>query len=154
MSPAASDLRPSIAQSLAVFTAEPLPTAARAFFKTLGYQSDRTIPVGSIDGFCRQFDPEGRLAHSSALRDQWKSVHLVFQLTNEELSATTSLFQDTAIKPGLLSSYLFFAIELTGKGYARGKLTGIARQLNRLFPETVINLENPSIGTMPTSANN
>lgn len=136
--PAVSDLRPAIEQSLAAFTAAPLPVAARIFFKTLGYQSDRTIPVGSIDAFCRQFDPEGRLAHPSALRAEWKSIHLVFQLTNEELSATTSLFQDTSIKPGLLSSYLFFAIELTGKDYARGKLTGIARQINRVFPMPVM----------------
>lgn len=134
----ASDLRSAIERALAAFGTEPLPAAARAFFKTLGYSSDRTIPVGSIDAFCRQFDPEGRLAHPSALRDQWRSVHLVFQLTNEELSATTSLFQDTAIKPGLLQSYLFFAIELTGKDYARGKLTAIARQLNRIFPMPVM----------------
>ncbi|MGH7944133.1 MAG: hypothetical protein ACREH8_01080 [Opitutaceae bacterium] len=134
----AADLRPAIEQALATFGTQPLPAAARAFFKTLGYKSDRTIPVGSINAFCRQFDPEGRLAHPSALRDQWKSVHLVFQLTDEELSATTSLFQDTTIKPGLHQSYLFFAIELTGKDYARGKLTGIARQINRVFPMPVM----------------
>ena len=136
--PAPTDLRPAIEQALAAFNTQSLPAAAQAFFKTLGYKSDRTVPVGSIDAFCHQFDSEGRLAHPSALRDQWKSVHLVFQLTNEELSATTSLFQDTAIKPGLLQSYLFFAIELTGKDYARGKLTGIARQINRVFPMPVM----------------
>jgi adenine-specific DNA-methyltransferase len=133
-----SDLRAALIANLAAFGSQPLPAAARAFFKTLGYQSDRTIPVGSVDAFCRQFDSEGRLAHPSALRDQWKSVHLVFQLTNEELSAHTSLFQDNTIKPGLLQSYLFFAIELTGKDYARGKLTAIARQINRVFPMPVM----------------
>jgi hypothetical protein len=136
--PAPTDLRPAIEQALAAFNPLPLPAAAQAFFKTLGYKSDRTIPVGSIDAFCRQFDSEGRLAHPSALRDHWRSIHLVFQLTNEELSATTSLFQDTVVKPGLLQSYLFFAIELTGKDYARGKLTGIARQINRVFPMPVM----------------
>jgi adenine-specific DNA-methyltransferase len=136
--PAPTDLHPAIEQALTAFNTQSLPAAAQAFFKTLGYKSDRTIPVGSIDTFCRQFDSEDRLAHPSAQRDQWKSVHLVFQLTNEELSATTSLFHDTAIKPGLLQSYLFFAIELTGKDYPRGKLTGIARQINRVFPMPVM----------------
>ena len=42
------------------------------------------------------------------------------------------------IKPGLLRSYLFFAIELKGDNYARGKLTDIARQINRVFPMPVM----------------
>ena len=44
-----SDLRVDLTAALAAFTAEPLAAAARAFFKALGYKSDRTIPVGSID---------------------------------------------------------------------------------------------------------
>ncbi|MBP7142517.1 MAG: N-6 DNA methylase [Opitutaceae bacterium] len=133
-----SDLPPAIADALAAFTAKPLADAARAFFKVLGYASERRIDVGSVDAFCQRFDIEGRLAHPAALRDQWKSVHLLFQLTDEELTATRSLFQDTTIQPGLLQSYLFFAIELTGKNYPRGKLTGIARQINRVFPMPVM----------------
>ena len=58
-----SDLRADLIADLAAFSSQPLPVAARAFLKTLGYQSDRTIPVGSVDAFCRQFDPEGRLEH-------------------------------------------------------------------------------------------
>ena len=53
-------------------------------------------------------------------------------------ASSQSLFQDTDVKPGLLRSYLFFAIELTGEGYARSKLTGIARQINRVFPMPVM----------------
>jgi hypothetical protein len=59
-----SDLRAALIANLAAFGSQPLPAAARAFFKTLGYQSDRTIPVGSVDAFCRQFDSEGRLAQT------------------------------------------------------------------------------------------
>ena len=145
----AADPRTDLVAALAAFGKQPLQEAARAFLITLGYSSDRTIPVGSIDTFCRQYDPEGRLAHPSALRDQWKSLHLIFQLTNEELSAHASLFQDSTVKPGLLQSYLFFAIELSGKDYARGKLTAIARQINRVFPMPVMLLirHGDSIGT-------
>ena len=61
-----------------------------------------------------------------------------FQLTDEELSRHASLFKDTAVNPGLLRSYVFFAIELTGGDYTRGKLTGIARQINGVFPMPVM----------------
>jgi hypothetical protein len=56
-----------------------------------------------------------------ALCSQWKSADLLFQLTDEELSGQQSLFENNDISPGLLQSYLFFAIELTGDHYARGK---------------------------------
>ncbi len=48
------------------------------------------------------------------------------------------MFKETNINTGLLRSYLFFAIELTGDNYARGKLTSIARQINRVFPMPVM----------------
>ena len=77
---------------------------------------------------------------------QWRSWdHYPFSsqwvnATNAVISAfhVNCLFQDTDVKPGLLRSYLFFAIELTGEGYARGMLTGIARQINRVFPMPVM----------------
>ena len=65
-------------------------------------------------------------------------TNLLFQLTDEELSRESRLFNDTSINAGLLRSYLFFAIELTGTNYPRGKLTSIARQLNRVFPMPVM----------------
>ena len=43
-----------------------------------------------------------------------------------------------SVNAGLLQSYLFFAIELKQRDYARGKLTAIARQLNRVFPMPVM----------------
>jgi len=136
--PAATDLRTSLATALAQFTTQPLPDAAREFFKLLGYESGRTLDVDSVDSFCQKFDPEGRLDHPSALKAEWKSVDLLFQLTDQELSTQESLFQDNSIQQGLFQSYVFFAIELTGGDYARGTLTGIARRLNRIFPMPVM----------------
>lgn len=133
-----SDLRTDLIADLAAFGSKPLSAAARAFFKTLGYQSDRTLPVGSVDAFCRQFDSEGRLDHPSAMKSEWRSIHLLFQLTDQELSKQNPLFKNTSIQKGLFESYIFFALELTGGDYPRSKLTGIARQLNRVFPMPVM----------------
>ncbi len=48
------------------------------------------------------------------------------------------MFEEHEIQAGLLQSYLFFAIDLTGDRYARGKLTDIARQIKRVFPMPVM----------------
>jgi len=138
-----SDLRESIQASLASFETSPLRESAIGLLGTLGYASERTINLGHSDpavflNFIRSHSTGGQFNEPKALFDSWKSADLLFQLTDEELSRHQSLFYDTDVKPGLLQSYLFFAIELTGADYARGKLTGIARQINRVFPMPVM----------------
>ncbi|HOE42910.1 MAG TPA: hypothetical protein PLB25_14965, partial [Rhodoferax sp.] len=107
-------------------------------FTCLGYKSDRTFPVDSVDAFCQQFDPSGLLAHPRAQKSNWKSIHLLFQLTDEELSRNATLFKDTTVRASLLQSYVFFAVELQSGDYARGKLAAITRQINRIFPMPVM----------------
>ena len=62
----------------------------------------------------------------------------MFQLTDEELSKNATLFKDVSVRATLLQSYVFIAVELQVEEYARGKLAGIARQLNRIFPMPVM----------------
>lgn len=119
------------------FLNEPLRQAALEFFSVLGYKSERTIDLNSVADFCQQFDPEGKLENPTALKPQWKSIHLLFQLTDSELSDQLPIFRDHSLKPSLLQSYMFFAVELVGKNYARGRLATIARFLNQLFPMPV-----------------
>ena len=137
------DLRESIQAALSSFEHSPLRDSAIGLLSTLGYRSDRTINFGNSNpkaflNFIHSQSTEATFSESKALFESWKSADLLFQLTDEELASSQSLFEDTAVKPGLLRSYLFFAIELTGEGYARGKLTGIARQINRVFPMPVM----------------
>jgi len=106
-------------------------------------RSDRTIELGGSDPdkfieFVQSNSAAGTFNEEKALCSQWKSADLLFQLTDEELSGQQSLFEDNEISPGLMQSYLFFAIELSGDHYARGKLTDIARQINRVFPMPVM----------------
>jgi adenine-specific DNA-methyltransferase len=137
------DLRQAISQKLTAFTTKPMREASLDFLSTLGYRSDRTIVTkDSAPAAFRQFieDNAGGVTFSEdkALFADWKSADLLFQLTDEDIAREATLFKDTDIKPGLLRSYLFFAIELKGDHYARGKLTAIARQLNRIFPMPVM----------------
>ncbi len=126
--------------SLAQFQTLPLKDAARQLLAKLGYQSDRFLvgagskPQDFLDHFAKghPFDP------AKALVPEWKSADLLFQLTDQELSRESALFTDDSVQRGLLRSYVFIAIELKGTDYARGRFSGIARQINRLFPMPVM----------------
>jgi adenine-specific DNA-methyltransferase len=120
------------------FSTQPLRAASLGLFASLGYQSDRTIAIDSVEDFCTQFDPSGLLAHPRVQKSNWKAIELLFQLTDEELSRNATLFKDTAIRASLLQSYVFFAVELQPGDYARGKLAAITRQINRVFPMPVM----------------
>lgn len=132
------ELKLSISQQVQAFANQPLRRSALALFAALGYTSDRTVETRSVQEFRDQFDPEGKLSHPAALIGQWQNVELLFQVTDEELSSSTALFTDDAVRTSLLQSYVFIAIELREGDYARGKLAGIARQINRIFPMPVI----------------
>jgi adenine-specific DNA-methyltransferase len=141
--PERRDIRESIQGALRNFADQALRPAATRLLGTLGYSSDRTVvladsrPETFLD-FISGGSNGVAFDRSKALFSVWKSADLLFQLTDEEISGNSSLFKETDVSPGLLQSYVFFAIELTGGDYARGKLTGIARQINRVFPMPVM----------------
>jgi type I restriction-modification system DNA methylase subunit len=137
------ELREDIKSALQSLISQPLREASLALLSTLGYRSDRTLvlegskPQAFFDliesqGGAAKFDSE------KACFADWKSADILFQLTDEDLAASSSLFKETDIKSGLLRSYLFFAIELKGGEHSRSKLSAIARQINRVFPMPVM----------------
>jgi adenine-specific DNA-methyltransferase len=135
--------RSAIQQALVKFQHTPVSEAARNLLSVLGYRSDRTLIVpGSTPRAFLNLFPQSAANHGfdeeKALFSEWKTVDLLFQLTDQELSHESSLFTDTTVKAGLLKSYVFIAIELKGSDYARGKLSAITRQINRIFPMPVM----------------
>ncbi|HPE70573.1 MAG TPA: N-6 DNA methylase [Candidatus Competibacter sp.] len=140
---AETDLRERIEAALAAFSRQPIREAATKFLAALGYRSDRTLNLGTSSPrafleLVNSHTGSTSFNESKALFSDWASADLLFQFTDEELSGHASLFKDTAVEVGLLRSYLFFGIELTGGDYPRGKLTGIARQINSVFPMPVM----------------
>ena len=144
-----SDLLESIRAALARFPKASLRDACLELLQTLGYHGDRTLDLGdsSPETFL-QFISSSPNGHNfdkeKAMFSDWKAATLLFQLTDDDLARTATLFKETQVNPGLLRSYLFFGIELSGENhavngaYARGKLTAIARQINRVFPMPVM----------------
>jgi adenine-specific DNA-methyltransferase len=137
------DLKTAIRNKLQQLPASDLRTGTINLFGELGYQSDKISPVpgASPDAFLemiQEYNPDALFDLGRALFSDWKSADILFQLTDEELSRENSLFANNDLNASLMQSYLFFAIELQEKGYPRGKLTPIARQLNRVFPMPVM----------------
>lgn len=134
--PAATDQREALIAALADFESYPFFEASRRFFATLGYQSDRRLPISTVRQFCDQLDPQNRLTdREREALGSLKSLHLLFQFTDAELAAHTDLFDNkTAADATRIHSYLFFAAELPAGSYTRSFLSGIARAINKPLP--------------------
>jgi hypothetical protein len=149
------DLRSKIQIALNAFEQKPLKESALSLLAVLGYKSDRTLNLGSSKPkafveFLNANSGGSQINETKALVCDWKSADLLFQLTDNELSGQRALFDEHEVSPSLLKSYVFFAIELTGDNYARGKLTDIARQINRVFPMPVMVLIKHKANKSPT----
>ncbi len=122
---------------------ENLRTGALRLLEALGYSSEKRLDLSpnSAATFCAEFDPQGRLNERYALTAEWRSVDLLFQLTEEEVRNTWQGnlgFDKGRVDNTIIESYLFFAIDLKGDRYARTKLSGITREVNKLFPMPVM----------------
>ena len=135
--------RKGISDALKDFEIHPFKDAARDLLDVLGYRSQRSLagPDSSPRSFLQLFCDSsigGAFDQEKARVSEWETADLLFQLTDQELSRESSLFNDSSVQPGLLRSYIFIAIELNGRDYARGIFSGIARQINRIFPMPVM----------------
>ncbi len=136
-----------ISSTLGAFHSGSLEQNAIGLFETLGYRSSRRL-AGlqlSADNLAEAFGSPQSLRPEKALAEDWQSIHLLFQLTDEEISSAgrdpqLHMVFDSASKvdPTIFRSYLFFAVALKGEAYTRGQLAGITREINRLFPMPVM----------------
>jgi len=136
-----TELKARIQQKLADFASGDLRAAALGLLETMGYSSEKTADLGgSPETFLEHFDtsPERKFNREKGLFDEWRQIHLLFQLADDDLSGEGNLFAGGEVEQTNTTSYLFFAVELTGKTYTRGRLAQITRQINRLFPMPVM----------------
>ncbi len=137
-----NDLRTQISDALAGFATMPLREAASALFSTLGYASNRTLAINSLADVKESLDKNGLLTEKNALLSRWRQVHLLFQLTPDELTQhsqqTLCLEDASTLDLKIIKSYVFFALELDGDVPTRSELSLITRALNRLIPLPVL----------------
>lgn len=133
--------RTKIEASIKAFRAGALAKNAVNFFDALGYRSERTedIEPNTAEGFLGLVNSPNFLNRAKARPEEWGSIDLLFQLTDEEVRdyGQTSLDFDSKRvdlnSDRMFESYLFFAVQLKKDNYNRTALADITREINRFF---------------------
>lgn len=140
-----TEAKEALQRRLAAFEHGEFAHNARALFGVLGYRSEKRIDLSpnTAGEFRATFDAAGRLNPLTALLDQWQSVDVLFQLTDEELRGAAGeqlafVAMASPIDNAIIQSYLFIAIALERERYTRTQLAGITREVNKLFPMPVL----------------
>ncbi len=124
--------------------ARSLREGSKKLFNSLGYHSQRTEEVGSVSEFLEIFDSNKSITTKRrALFDHWRSVDIVFQITNSEMNVPQhqhqrSIFSDLEFDRGRVQSFLFLAVEMQSGTYSRTCLANTTRAVNLIFKMPVI----------------
>lgn len=136
------DLKESIENTLKTFDRSSLREAGIDLFRSLGYESKKTLRLkdNTLAGFTKQFSGAKKLNHDRAMSANWKTIDVLFQLTDDEVRQGLGFGQedmftsDGQVDDTRIESYLFVAIELKAKddgtNYTRTDLSRITRALN------------------------
>lgn len=133
------ETKQAIAAALIKFPSSPLGQSASDLLGVLGYTSKKRLALkpNTLATFLATFSQGRSLNERYALPNEWKSVDILFQLTDEEVrTAANAQFEfesKGAFNGAIINSYLFIAIELKGEHYSRSALAGITREVNKLF---------------------
>ena len=118
---------------------------ARNLLNVLGYQSERRINLepNTAAGFISALHPvaQEKFSPKRALVEEWKSVDLLFQLTDDQISDNGRVeieFGGSDIDRERDKSYLFFALKLYQSHYTRTQLSQITREINKPFKMPVM----------------
>ena len=126
-----------ITHALKAFRDGTLVNNARNLLNILGYRSERAITLepNTAEEFVANFDLSNRMNRERAQLGKWKSIDLLFQLTDAEITlddAPEIDFGSAGVEAELYQSYLFFALKLRGEVYTRAQLSQITREINKL----------------------
>lgn len=132
-----SELKQQIELALKLFSGGAPRNCARKLLNVLGYDSDKTddIEPNTFQGFKDYFlTGQNSFNEQSAKADEWQSMDIIFQLTDEELKRHNGLFSVSKVDNRIIESYLFLVIKLKGFTYSRTDLVKITREINKLTP--------------------
>lgn len=136
------ELKNKIVEHIKSFSNNDLYNNSIELFNAFGYNTSRQNQFDSptfscfkesfIDTNTKDFN------QLKAKTDNWKEVHLLFQLTQAEITNQGLLFDTKQVDRTIIETYLFFAIELTENDYSRSVYSDITREVNKMFPMPVM----------------
>ena len=123
-------------KSLATLQTDGFSKAAIAYLATLGYSSDLAPggQTGDVDQFITSLKaPNPGTKSEQELRNETKSIHVLFQITDRHIYRTQPRLMDldAGFDAGLAKTFLFFAIELKGTTYSRSEYARLTREINK-----------------------
>lgn len=135
------DDKARIEASIKAFRSGSLAKNAGNFFDALGYSSERTedLESNTPEGLLELVNRPDFFNRGKAHPEEWASINLLFQLTDEEVrdQGQTSLDFDSKRldmdSDRRFYSYLFFVVQLKKDSYNRTILADITREINRFF---------------------
>ena len=147
----ADNLLEALQSVLAAMPANEFLKATKDILEVLGYQSERIQELsGSVDEFISEFPaPNENTRTEEEFREQTQSVKLIFQVTSDEIAASsqpTIAFDAASFDRGHQQSFIFFAVELKKANYARGQYAQFTREINK-------RLNQPSVILFRTTSN-
>ncbi len=129
-----TDVASEIRGALAKLPGREFSVAATDLLGILGYRSN-LVPDGqpaTVDDFIRQYEaPAPDTKTEQSFRQTAGSAHLLFQFTDQEITAQGSLFNVASFDTGNARSFLFAAVELRNASYPRGDYATFAREMNK-----------------------
>ena len=135
-----ADIREAIAAALRAFTPGHSLPAARELLRVLGYASDRTLKLGGNprELFAQYPSPSGKKEPTKSEKEFMEAAqfaHIVFQYTEEEIRASSqmTLLDMSAFERSWEQSFIFIAVELAPREYARGKYAAMTREISKRF---------------------
>lgn len=134
------EFKTNIQEAFQAFSKGNLTKNSLELFGKLGYVTERRAPLDkpTFEEFQDTYVSDQRFDETKARVKEWKYVDLLFQLSREEVSQQSSLFDTKQVDKTIIETYLFFALELTSEEYNRTDLSNITREINRLFPMPVM----------------
>ena len=137
------DTKIAIQSAVNAFETKSLFEAGTGLFETLGYDTSLQAPLdektfAEFNELYVQSSPNvERFSEERAMVSDWKSIDILFQLTDDSFSQNGQLF-DSKVNPLNPQSYLCFSVELVGSEWSKTKIAAITREINKLFAIPII----------------
>ena len=149
------NIRQQIKQALSGVSKADFVAATTELLAVLGYKSNRLLELsGDVDEFIDEFSGRKNTRTEKTFFQNVRSARAAFQLTSEEISVTNqaSFFDpsDTFDK-GKQRSFIFFAVELKGQSYPRGRYAEFTREINKRVSQPSVVLFKTASGLLTLS---
>ncbi len=138
------DIRKEIQSALAQVPGGDFEVVVRDLLAVLGYRSERTLPAqtGDAANFVTQFPAwNGNTKAEQEFCEDSESVRLIFQFTGTEIASSGQQmlrFESDSFDKGQQQSFIFFAVELKERTYARGKYAQFTREINKRLNQPAV----------------